>query len=98
MVEAKGRGRLHCRRQQRRTSRPTRVALVTAEPRLVMRWKGRVVMRYRARILNSNGAETSTRAVLAAPQLGPVQVAGARLPAKKCTALWPAWNVCSQRA
>ena len=48
----------------------TRVALVTAEPRLVMRWKGRVVCDIAREFLNSNGAEKHARAVLAAPAAG----------------------------
>ena len=74
----------------------TRVALVTAEPRLVMRWKGRVVCDIAREFLNSNGAEKHARAVLAAPQLAKAQVAGATF-SEKMHSLVAGLNVCSKK-
>ena len=74
----------------------TRVALVTAEPRLVMRWKGRVVCDIAREFLNSNGAEKHARAVLAAPQLAKAQVAGATF-SEKMHSLVASLNVCSKK-
>ena len=74
----------------------TRVALVTAESRLVMRWKGRVVCDIAREFLNSNGAEKHARAVLAAPQLAKAQVAGATF-SEKMHSLVAGLNVCSKK-
>ena len=74
----------------------TRVAVVTAEPRLVMRWKGRVVCDIAREFLNSNGAEKHARAVLAAPQLAKAQVAGETF-GEKMRNLVADLNVCSKK-
>ena len=74
----------------------TRVAIVTAEPRLVMRWKGRVVCDIAREFLNSNGAEKHARAVLAAPQLAKAQVAGETF-GEKMRNLVADLNVCSKK-
>ena len=74
----------------------TRVAVVTAEPRLVMRWKGHVVCDIAREFLNSNGAEKHARAVLAAPQLAKAQVAGETF-GEKMRNLVADLNVCSKK-
>ena len=74
----------------------TKVAVVTAEPRLVMRWKGRVVCDIAREFLNSNGAEKHARAVLAAPQLAKAQVAGETF-GEKMRNLVADLNVCSKK-
>ena len=74
----------------------TKVAVVTAEPRLVMRWKGHVICDIAREFLNSNGAEKHARAVLAEPQLAKAQVNGATF-GEKMRNLVADLNVCSKK-
>lgn len=46
----------------------TEVAVVTASPRLVMRWRGRVIVNVSRKFLNSNGAPKATDVVITSPR------------------------------
>ena len=73
----------------------TVVAEVTASPRLVMEWRGKVIVDLARSFLDTNGAEKHTGVKVAAPQDDPAQ-----LPAdfaSGITALAGDLNVCSKR-
>ena len=54
----------------------TPVAVVTAEPRLVMRWNGKEIVNISREFLNSNGAEKHITATVEKPQAYKIPVSG----------------------
>lgn len=73
----------------------TPVAVVTAEPRLVMRWNGKEIVNISREFLNSNGAEKHITAEVEKPQDYNVTVAGGFTENYK--ALADDLNICSKR-
>ena len=73
----------------------TPVAVVTAEPRLVMRWNGKEIVNISREFLNSNGADKHITAEVEKPQDYNVTVAGGFTENYK--ALADDLNICSKR-
>ncbi|MDD5938332.1 MAG: phosphoribosylformylglycinamidine synthase, partial [Clostridiales bacterium] len=74
----------------------TVVARVTAEPRMVMKWKGNTICDIARSFLASNGAEKHARAVV--HTAAPLEETRSRLPlAQRLEALVTDLNVCSQQ-
>ena len=71
------------------------VAVVTAEPRLVMRWNGRAIVDVSRDFLNSNGAEKHISIETAAPGVIRKAVTGSF--EENCQALARALTTCSKR-
>ncbi len=71
------------------------VAVVTAEPRLVMRWNGRAIVDVSRDFLNSNGAEKHISIETAAPGVIRKAVTGSF--EENCQALARDLNTCSKR-
>ena len=71
------------------------VAVVTAEPRLVMRWNGRAIVDISREFLNSNGAEKHISIETAAP--GSIRKAVTGSFEENCQALARDLNTCSKR-
>jgi phosphoribosylformylglycinamidine synthase len=74
----------------------TIVAQVTAELRLVMRWKGNVIVDLRRDFLNSNGARKHARAFVADDGIAPVPFAGASF-GEKLQTMVADLNICSKK-
>ena len=75
----------------------TRVAVITAEPRLVMQWRGKVIVDIERAFLNSNGAEkTADVQVDSLPTPTPLQPKGATF-AQKLQNIAQDLNYCSQK-
>ncbi|MGN0451716.1 MAG: phosphoribosylformylglycinamidine synthase [Acutalibacteraceae bacterium] len=73
----------------------TPVAVVTAEPRLVMRWNGKEIVNISREFLNSNGAEKHITAEVEKPQEYNIPVSGSFTENYK--ALAEDLNICSKR-
>ncbi|MCE5343115.1 MAG: phosphoribosylformylglycinamidine synthase [Eubacteriales bacterium] len=74
----------------------TAVAQVTEEPRLVMRWKGNVIVDLRRDFLNSNGAKKHARAFVGDDGIAPVPFAGATF-GEKLQNMGTDLNICSKK-
>ena len=74
----------------------TRVATVTAEPRLRMTWKGRTIVDLSRDFLNSNGAEKHAAALVADDGIRPAPIAGATV-GERLMNLVSDLNLCSRQ-
>jgi len=79
----------------------TRVAEVTAEPRLCMTWRGRIIADLDRAFLDSNGAAQFTRVAIAAPDPAAPPLCGPRVEPEGLERAWSAalasLGSCSQR-
>lgn len=73
----------------------TEIAVVAAEPRLIMKWRGKTVVDISREFLNSNGAEKHASALVSLPITSQIKVYSDS--ADSWTTLMSNLNVCSQK-
>ncbi|MBO7667161.1 MAG: phosphoribosylformylglycinamidine synthase, partial [Firmicutes bacterium] len=95
VVVAAGDTQRFCELAAKENLETTVVAEVTAEPRLVMEWRGKVIVDLARSFLDTNGAEKHTDICVAAPEADAADIPSSF--ASGVTALASDLNVCSKR-